>query len=356
MPTAGTLFQLLVIGLTNGAVIALNAIAVTLIYGAVRIINLAHGDVFGLTTVVVASLVTALGLQLGSPPLLLIGGLGATLAITVLFGSTLNVVIERIAFRPFRSRSRLAPLVATLGLSFILYQVALVWRYTEPNWLLGRPSHHGVPELPLNSIPEVLPTINLLGWLGGNISVTFKDLLVPALAVGCALGVRWFVQNTRTGKAIRAVAQNVELARIVGVNPDAIIRRTFALGGMLVGVAAFVFATYYTHPFTNAGAQSGLTALAAAILGGVGNPLGALFSGLLLGVGAAFSDFFLAAQWTPVLMQALLIGLLLFRPTGIAAGERAEDLMSNADRDAVTPTPPGQRGRWNHWLVWGFVA
>src|SRR5713226_3245299 len=125
MPPANILLQLLIIGLTNGAVIALNAIAVTLIYGAVRTINLAHGDVFALTTVVVTSLVTAFGLRLDMPPITLLGGLGLTLVTAVLFASTLNAVIERIAFQPFRGHSRLAPLMATLGLSFVLFQAAL---------------------------------------------------------------------------------------------------------------------------------------------------------------------------------------------------------------------------------------
>lgn len=141
-----------------------------------------------------------------------------------------------------------------------------------------------------------------------------------------------------------------------GVNPDDAIRRAFAFGGALAGAAAFVFALYYSRPYGSHGAASGLLAFAAAILGGIGNPVGALASGLVLGVGSAFSDYLLAAQWTPVLMQVLLVGLLWLRPTGLAAGEPADDLTTKTDRDAVMARVMGQRAPLNRRWLWGFIA
>jgi len=354
MPSLDTILQLLIIGLTNGAVIALNAIAVTVIYGTVRTLNLAYGDIFALTTIIITSMVSALGLNLAVAPLTLLGGLLLTLAGGVLFGAGLNWAVERTAFAPFRGRSKLAPLMATLGLSFVLYQISLIWRYFLPNWLPGEHrSVPGVPELPRDRIPELLPTFNVLGE--ARLIITPKEVAVMALAVACAVGVWLFLQRTRTGRAIRAISQNEELAHIVGVNPAAIIRRAFLLGGALAGVAAFAFALYYTRPFANAGAQSGLIAFAAAILGGIGNPLGALLAGLLLGVGAAFSDYFLLAQWTPVLTQALLIGLLVWRPTGFGGDEGAGAVGS--ERDAVAITPSAQRSRTESiWLTVAFIG
>ncbi|MBL8058511.1 MAG: hypothetical protein JNK29_17540 [Anaerolineales bacterium] len=348
MLTADPVGQLLVIGLTNGAVIALNAIAVTLVYAVARTLNLAHGDVFALTSVLVTSLVTALGLRLAWPPLALAGGLALTLGAAAAGGAALMGLVERAAFRPFRDAagagSRLAPLIATLGLSFVLYQGALIWRYFLPNWLPGEHrSVPGVPELPRDSIPEVLPTLTLAA--GPGFTLTFKDALVIGLAVLAAAGVWLFLERTRSGRAIRAVSQNLELARVLGVNPDAVIAQTFLLGGALAGLAAAVFALYYTHPFANAGAQSGLIAFAAAILGGIGNPVGALGAGLLLGLAAAFSDYYLVARWTPLLLQALLIGLLIVRARGPAAAEPA-------DREALTAGAPRPAGRW----VWGLAA
>jgi len=349
MPSPETALQLLVIGLTNGAIIALNAIAVTLVYGVIRTLNLAHGDVFALTTVVAASVVAALGIQPDSPLPVLLGALAITALTAMSFAAGLNAVIERLAFRPFRGHSRLAPLIATLGLSFVLYQVALLWRYLLPNWIPGEHrSVPGVPELPKIPVPDVLPN----GLLFGR-PLALKDLFVIALAVVCAFAVRAFLQRTRAGKAMRAVAQNAELARLLGVDTDAVIGQTFLLGGALVGVAAFTFVTYYTQTFNNAGAQSGLIAFAAAILGGVGNPLGALLAGLVLGVGAAFSDYVLAAQWTPVLLQSLLIALLVVRPAGLT-GDDDTAPEAATERDALAVTTLSGRRPLLLWMLLGL--
>jgi branched-chain amino acid transport system permease protein len=354
MPSPETFLQLLIIGLTNGAVIGLNAIAVTVIYGTVRTLNLAYGDVFALTMIVITSVVSALGLNVALAPLAVAGGLALTLGIGAVFGGGLNLLVERAAFAPFKGRSKMAPLMATLGLSFVFYQISLIWRYFLPNWLPGEHrSVPGVPELPRDRIPELLPAFNLLGE--SRVIFTPKELAVILIALACAVGVGLFLQRTRTGRAIRAISQNEDLAYIVGVNPASIIRRAFMLGGALAGMAAFVFALYYTRPFANAGAQSGLIAFAAAILGGIGNPVGALLAGLLLGVGAAFSDRFLLTQWTPVLIQALLIGLLVLRPSGLGGDEVSGAVGS--ERDAVALTPNAHRSRTESiWLTVAFTG
>ncbi len=355
------LFQLLIIGLSNGAVIALNAIGFTLIYGITQTINLAHGDLFALTSVLVTTVVTYLGLHSGLSPLHLIGGLALTLGIAVMFGWWLSTGIERAAFAPFRKQAKrmssLAPLIATLGISFILYQVALTWRLFMPNW---RPGEHrsvpGIPEFPRDSIPELLPKIDFLHLLGlkGQVQFTLKDLLVLLLAIGGAVGVRWFLQRTKTGKAIRACSESPELARLCGINPDDTIRRTFAVGGALAGIAAFVFALYYTHPYTQYGAQSSLVAFAVAILGGIGNPIGALFGGFLFGIFAALSDYFFGGQWTPALLQLFLIVLLLLRPGGFATGEDTSE--QTAARATATASQPAIRSSFGTRLLWLLLA
>ena len=295
---SSALIQLLVIGLTNGAVIGLNAIAVTLIYGTVRTINLAHGDIFALLTVFVATVITWLGLNVLLPATTVVGGILFTLAASVLVGAVLSGVIERLAFKPFRDRNQntpLGPLLATLGISFMLYQFALLWRTWLPSWIPGEHrSVPGVPELPRQGISELVPDINFIQKLGIPIDATFtlKDGLLLLIAVACAIGMTLIIQRTKLGKAVRAVAQDAKLAQLVGVNADRTFLQVFMLGGAMAGVAAFVFTAYYTHPFANHGAQSGLIALAAAILGGVGNPIGALVAGLLIGVVSAYSDFF----------------------------------------------------------------
>ncbi len=353
------LLQILIYGLLNGAVLALNAISVTVVYGTVRTLNLAHGDLFALTTAVLTTVLISIGVQATWPPLMLIGVLALALLGAVALGAGLNVAIERLAFKPFRGRSKLAPLIATLGLSFILYQVSLVMRTLQASWIPGEHrSVPGLPEVPTDRIPDLIPNFDLVRALGLPLHVTlrFNEVLVLIVAVAVTIGTTWFLKRTSTGRAIRAYAQDPVVAQICGVNLDRTIRRAFAFGGALAGLAAFVFAMYYTRPFGDAGAESGLLAFAAAILGGIGNPIGALLAALLLGVFTSFSDFALSATWTPVLLLMLFIGLLLLRPTGIAGDEHSEDLMAGNARDAIMINPSSRRSRSGRWLAVALIA
>ncbi len=327
---AELLLQILGIGISNGAVIALNAVGVTLVYGAVRMINFAYGDIFALSTVLVVVVVRALGLLPGVAGLPLFGGLALALAAAIGLGVALNVAVERVAFRPFRGSARLGPLIATVGISFMLYQVALSWRTVDKSAPGAHHSVPGVPEVPRLGIPDLLPDINLPRALGLHTSViyTVKDLAVLLLAVALALLVGWFLNRTRSGRGLRACAQDAEMAQLCGVNRDGTIRLAFAIGGALAGASAFIFTIYYSHPFTEHGAESGLFAFTAAVLGGIGRPRGAFLSGLLLGVLAAFSDFFISSQWTPVVVLLVLIALLALRPTGLNSEDREEDQLA----------------------------
>ena len=340
------LFQLLIFGLVNGAILALNAIGVTVIYSTVRILNLAHGDVFALTTALVTSVINMIGLNLnwsGSSRLLTLTGI---LLAAILCGSLLSVGVEALAFRPFRGRSKLAPLIASLGISFILYQGALVWRTFQKSFIRGEHrSVPGLPEVPTDGIPNFLAHGNLLS---GRIVLQASDVFVWAAAVLFVVITTYILLRTRLGRTIRAVAQNEDLAQMVGVNRDGAIRRAFALGGALAGAAAFVFALYYSRPFGSDGAESGLIAFAAALLGGIGSPGGALTSGLLLGVVGSFSDYFLTAQWTPVLLLGLLTAILVWRRGGFGGEQVTDDV---AVRDSVVLTAPVQNPRARRWLL-----
>ncbi len=355
---AEVLLQILIFGLTNGAVLALNAISITVVYSTVRTLNLAHGDVFALSTTAMTTLLISLGAQRAWPPLLLLGALALAAVAAILVGVVLNVAIDQLAFKPFRGRSRLAPLIATLGISFMLFQAALVWRTLQRSWVWHEHrSVPGLPEVPTDSIPNLLPDVNLIRMLGLplNINLGFSTFFILIVAIGCAIGVSLLLRRTAIGRAIRACAQHPQLAQICGVNIDRTIRRAFMLGGVLVGLAAIVFALYYARPFGQAGAESGLLAFAAAILGGIGSPIGALISALVLGIFSSFSDYFLSAQWTPVLQLALLIGLLVLRPTGIA-GKADGDDPSGTLRDSILLSAPDQRARSHRRLAWILVG
>lgn len=346
-----TFVQLLVFGLSNGAVLALNAIGVTLVYSTVRTLNLAHGDVFALCTALVTSIINIIGIKQSWQPLQIAGGLIFVLCAAMGLGALLSVGIERLAFAPFRGHSRLAPLIATLGLSFILFQGALVWRTFQGSWIVGEHrSVPGLPEVPTDGIPSLLPEINLVKTLGlpFNIIIRFSDVFVILMAFGFVVFATWFMLKTRTGKAIRALSQSHQLAEMIGINVNQTIRRAFALGGVFAGVAAFIFALYYSRPFGSHGAQSGLFAFTAALLGGIGNPLGALISGLLIGVFSSLSDYYFAAQWTPVLLLALLVLLFAWKPNGFGGDEITE---SATVRDSVILTAPAHGSRMNRWFI-----
>lgn len=352
------ILQLLAFGLSNGAVIALNAIGVTLIYGAVRTINFAYGDLFALTTVVVTTLVIDMGLHIGLPAGTMVGGLAILLLVSMLVGTVLNVGIERIAFRPFRSGMSLAPLIATIGLSFVLYQGALLWRRFQINGPVHHSDVDNLVDVPRTRIPELVPQVDLVRASGLKLPVTYtlKDLLVLLTAAAIAGGVAWFLMRTKSGRALRACSQDAELAELCGVSRTSIIRLAFAIGGALAGASAFAFTLYYNRPFGQHGAQSGLVAFAAAVLGGIGNPIGAFLSGLLFGVIAALSDYFLAPQWTPVLVLAILIVLLVLRPTGLAGDAHGEGISETA---LLLGGPGMSRARYelrSRLLTFGMLA
>jgi len=343
--------QILIFGISNGAVLALNAIGVTLIYGTVRTLNLAHGDVFALCTVLVTSIINFIGIKQNWHPLQIAGGLAFVLCVAMALGALLSVGVERLAFAPFRGYSRLAPLIATLGLSFILFQGALVWRTFQGSWIPGEHrSVPGLPEVPTDGIPSLLPEINLVKMFGlpSNIIIRFSDIFVISIAIALTLLATWIMLKTRTGKAIRALSQSHQLAEMIGVNVNQTIRRAFALGGAFAGAAGFIFALYYSRPFGSHGAQSGLFAFMAALLGGIGNPFGALISGLLIGVVSSLSDYYFAAQWTPAFLLALLVLLFAWKPTGFGGEADAE---STTIRDSIILTSPAQNTHTKRWFV-----
>lgn len=183
------LFRILVIGLANGSLIALNAMAVTLVYGVVQTISFAHGDLFALSTVAVALILSRFGLSLASPPLLLVVGLAAAAGVAMGGGALLNLTVERMAFRPFRGGSRIAPLIATIGISFMLYQAALGLRYITNVYIPGEHrSVPGMPEVPHMRINALVPTIDVVRALGLNLPIRYAlpDLLVLLVASAVA--------------------------------------------------------------------------------------------------------------------------------------------------------------------------
>ena len=293
-------------GLSNGAIWALVALGYTLVYGIIELINFAHGDVFMIGSFVAVGLYGTLGLTVVTGALGLVGGLLVTLAVAMLACGSLNVMIERVAYRPLRGAPKLAPLITAVGFSFILQNVGLLW--------LGG-SQRGVPDL-IESQKEL---VNLSG-----VSVSQGDVLALGVTAPLVLLLTAFVAKSRMGKAMRATAQEPEAARLMGINVDTTISFTFLLGGVLAGAAGLIFALYQTTVWFFQGFTAGLIAFTAAVMGGIGNLRGAVLGGLIIGCIQQISDNRVGSEWTPAIVFAYLVLIMVFRPQGLLGEETRE--------------------------------
>jgi branched-chain amino acid transport system permease protein len=294
-------------GLSNGAIWALIAMGYTLVYGIIELINFAHGEVF-----MIGSLVTAawfwgvIGLTEETAILGLILGLLASLVVAMVTSGTLNVMIERVAYRPLRSAPKLAPLITAVGMSFILQNVGILW--------IGG-SQEGVPEL-------VDPQKELF-TLGG-VQVNQGDVLSVATTPPLVLLLTTFISQSRMGRAMRATAQDPEAARLMGINVDTTISLTFLLGGLMAGAAGLIYALYQTTIWYFQGFQAGLIAFTAAVMGGIGNLQGAVLGGFVIGIIQQISDNRIGGEWTPAVVFAYLVLIMVFRPQGLLGEETRE--------------------------------
>jgi branched-chain amino acid transport system permease protein len=293
-------------GISNGAIWALVAIGYTLVYGIVELINFAHGEVFMIGSFISASFFVTIGLTTDSSAIVLFFGLLLTLFVAMIGAGTLNAMIERVAYRPLRSAPKLAPLITAVGFSFILQNVGLLWRGG---------SQQGIVDL-IDSQEEL--------FLFAGVSVTHGDLLAIAVTIPLVLGMTAFITVSRLGKAMRATAQDPDAARLMGINVDTTISATFLLGGMLAGAAGLIYALYQTTVWYFQGFTAGLIAFTAAVMGGIGNLRGAVLGGLIIGVIQQTSDNRIGSQWTPAIVFAYLVLIMVFKPSGLLGEETRE--------------------------------
>jgi branched-chain amino acid transport system permease protein len=297
----------LAVGLANGAIWALIAIGYTLVYGIIELINFAHGDVFMIGSFVSAGLYTTLGLGLTTGTLGLIGGLILILLIAMAVCGSLNVLVERVAYRPLRNAPKLAPLITAIGISFILQNVGLLWRGGDPQ---------GVTDL----VNQGATVFNISG-----VAIQRGYILAIGAMIPLVLALGWFINTTRLGRAMRATAQDPEAARLMGINVNLTISLTFLVGGMLAGAAGLVYALYNTNIWYFQGFEAGLIAFTAAVMGGIGNVRGAVLGGLIIGVIQAFADSRMSGgEWTEAVVFAYLILIMVLRPRGLLGEETRE--------------------------------
>jgi branched-chain amino acid transport system permease protein len=293
-------------GLSNGAIWALIAIGYTLVYGIIELINFAHGDVFMIGSFTSVSLWGVLGLGLSTGAVGLTVDLLATLIITMLVTGSLNVLIERVAYRPLRNAPKLAALITAVGFSFILQNVGLIWRGGSPQ-----------------SVADLIHVQQTVFTVAG-VPIQRGYLLVFAVMIPLVFALNWFISRTRAGRAMRATAQDPEAARLMGINVNGTISLTFLLGGMLAGAAGLVYALYETNVWFFQGFKAGLIAFTAAVMGGIGNIRGAVLGGLIIGVIQALADSRMGPQWTEAVVFAYLIAIMVLRPRGLLGEETRE--------------------------------
>ena len=296
--------QQCLIGLTNGALIALVALGYTMVYGIIGLINFAHGDLIMLGACLALTLVGALGLAAAGPAATWLGII-LLVVLCGLFCGGLNMAVDRLVYKPLRTAPKLAPLVSAIGVSFIFMNVGLFW--------LG-PSDR--------SFPELLPSTNLLG--GEGLQVTWKDLLVLLVVAPLMVGLTLLVRTTRLGRAMRAVCQDPTAAALVGIDVDRVIAATFFIGGFLGGAASVIYGLYINTIGFQMGFQNGLYAFTAAVLGGIGSIPGAVLGGVVIGLVRALSSAYVSERWTGGIVFAILIVILVFRPEGLL-GKRIKE-------------------------------
>ena len=303
--TLARLGNTLIAGISNGAIIALVALGYTLVYGIIELINFAHGDVFMMGTLITAALFGVFGLDGAGTGSIILGILG-TMVITMLVCGTLNVMIERVGYRPLRNAPKLAPLITAVGFSFILQNVGILWIGSSQK----------------STVDLIGKDHELFSFLG--LSFARADALAIGVTVPLVFLLTAFIANSRLGKAMRATAQDPEAARLMGINVDTTVSVTFLLGGLLAGAAGSINILYATRQWYFEGFQFGLFAFTAAVMGGIGNLRGAVLGGLIIGIFAQMTDNRLGNEWQTTVVFAFLIIVMVFRPQGLIGEQTRE--------------------------------
>ena len=311
-----TFIQQLINGISLGAIYSLIALGYTMVYGVLKLINFAHGDVYMVGAFMGYYLANGLGASgakmLGQAPDsivargLLGGGAMEPSLITALvvmllamaICAALGVIIERLAYRPVRKYSRLTALITAIGVSLLLENGGQVVFGADPKFF-----------------PELFTKQNI--DLSGGVSVNSSDIVVLIIAIVLMILLQYIVYYTKTGKAMRAVSFNLQSAKLMGINTDRIIAFTFALGSALAAAAGVLVAIRIPRIDPLMGILVGLKAFVAAVLGGIGNIPGAMLGGLLIGITETLVVGYLSPTYKDAVAFAILILVLLFRPSGL---------------------------------------
>jgi branched-chain amino acid transport system permease protein len=286
--------ELLFSGLTRGAIYALIALGYTMVYGIIGLINFAHGEIYmigAFTALIASTVLSILGLPL--PAILVLTALAA-----VVWAGAYGYTVERLAYRPLRNAPRLSPLISAIGMSIFLQNYVLLAQTSD--------------FLPF---PALIPDFALLEPYAAIIGSTDLAILVVSAVVMLFLTV--LIKCTRTGKAMRATAQDRTMALLVGINVDRIISITFVLGSALAAIGGLLIASHIGQINFSIGFLAGIKAFTAAVLGGIGSIPGAVLGSFVLGLTEAFATGYVSSDYEDVFAFSLLVLILIFRPAGL---------------------------------------
>ncbi|MGB3732486.1 branched-chain amino acid ABC transporter permease [Microbacterium sp.] len=292
--------QLIWNGLIVGSFYALVALGYSMVYGIIKLLNFAHGDIYMLGAFVGFATLSSFGISNESS----IGLLLVIMLLSMVMTGLIGVVIERIAYRPLRSSPRLAVLITAIGVSFTLeYAARQIW---GPN-------------------PEAFPVrLESNGFNFAGMRITAAQIVLVVIAAALMLVLAHIVERTREGRAMRAIALDPQGAQLMGVNVNRVIATVFFIGSALAGAAGVMAGAYYGSIDFLMGFIIGLKAFTAAVIGGIGNLYGAMLGGLLLGLLESFGSAWFGGEWRDVFSFAFLILFLTFKPTGLLGARVVE--------------------------------
>ena len=291
--------QQLINGITLGSIYGLIAIGYTMVFGIIGMVNFAHGDVFMVSAfialITLLVLTTMLGMASGVLALLIV------LVVAMLLTSLLNWAIERVAYRPLRGSFRLAPLISAIGVSIALQNYVQLVQGARPK--------------PGGQI--VSGGFNLFSLDGFDVRISWLQIIIVLVTVVLMGGFTWLIAKTSLGRRQRACEQDMKMAALLGVDVDRTISLTFVLGAALAAVAGMLFLMYYGLIDFFIGFLAGIKAFTAAVLGGIGSLPGAMLGGLLIGLIEVFWAAYFSSEYKDVAAFAILVLVLIFRPTGL---------------------------------------
>ncbi|MDB4897263.1 MAG: branched-chain amino acid transporter permease [Firmicutes bacterium] len=310
--------QILISGLVIGFLYAVVALGYTMVYGVLEFINFAHSEIFMFGAFIGFEVLMFLQKTSLLTTLPMVISLILTMLAAMIFSGALGWTVERLAYRPLRGAPRLVPLISAIGVSFFLQDAArIIWEALRGNWQLAVP-------------PLYTGVLTMGPWqVAGaplQLQVPYGAIVIMVSGLIMMFSLIWFVNKTKVGKAMRAVAQDRSTAALMGVNVDRIISTTFVIGGALGGAAGSLFAIRYTSITPYIGFILGVKAFTAAVFGGIGNLAGAVIGGLLLGIFEALGTAYLGPlthgalkgpEYKDIFAFLILILVLVFKPAGL---------------------------------------